>query len=658
MALAITHTKVATFADEPGAEINKAEWNDTHTISGSVAWGELTGTVSNQTDLQTALDAKQPLNAALTDISGLAVTDGNFIVADGTNWVAESAGTARTSIGLGTGNSVQFANLTLSNGGAVRTNTGAGNTLLLQARDVDGAAYTTFMTFTANNTPTATMSGITADTAFNPTSSDGAALGTTTLMWSDLFLASGGVINFNNGNVTLTHAAGSLTSNVPLTANSFIPTSSTAPTNGMYLVAANTLGWSVNSAAEMRLTSTALSPNANDGNALGTTALMWADLFLASGAVINFNNGDVTVTHSSDTLAFAGGTNYTFDNEVNTAITSTFAGTTASIDAAALLGQDIVTWTPASTPTAAFVTSRMRKTIANATSASITGVSHPIGGYDWLVVNTGANTLDLAFVHEAKYTKSGAGTNTAVSFYKPALDTVTGTVSTITLFDGDMDLTGITYTNAYLMNNANRSYLKFNTVGQIIGATGNEVPTTLNPGITTGRYYFSAEWGSASSAAVTKDLLIACPPIIIPARTTFTRIGVRVVTGVASSAVRFGIYKMENGVPTTKIYGSASATATTANNTDVEDTISVTLEAGAYFLAYQNTGGATGATVKTLNFTDSYIMQIYGNGSSQPDAASVEDWLYVSNTGALPTSFGAVTRTRVGGALPAVYLKA
>lgn len=47
--------------------------------------------------------------------------------------------------------------------------------------------------------------------AFSPVTSDSNALGTTSLMWSDLFLASGGVINFNNGNVTITHAAGTLT---------------------------------------------------------------------------------------------------------------------------------------------------------------------------------------------------------------------------------------------------------------------------------------------------------------------------------------------------------------------------------------------------------------------------------------------------------------
>lgn len=52
---------------------------------------------------------------------------------------------------------------------------------------------------------------IVSATVLSPASSDGVALGSATLMWADLFLASGGVINFNNGNVTLTHSAGVLT---------------------------------------------------------------------------------------------------------------------------------------------------------------------------------------------------------------------------------------------------------------------------------------------------------------------------------------------------------------------------------------------------------------------------------------------------------------
>ena len=59
---------------------------------------------------------------------------------------------------------------------------------------------------------------------------------------------------------------------------------------------------------EVELVENALSPVANDGVALGTGSLMWSDLFLASAGVINFNNGDVTLTHSSNNLTIAGGT--------------------------------------------------------------------------------------------------------------------------------------------------------------------------------------------------------------------------------------------------------------------------------------------------------------------------------------------------------------
>lgn len=47
-------------------------------------------------------------------------------------------------------------------------------------------------------------------------------------------------------------------------------------------------------------------PTASDGAALGTTSLMWADAFLASGAVVNYNNGDYTVTHSTGILTYSG----------------------------------------------------------------------------------------------------------------------------------------------------------------------------------------------------------------------------------------------------------------------------------------------------------------------------------------------------------------
>jgi hypothetical protein len=49
----------------------------------------------------------QPIDADLTAIAALAKTDSNFIVGNGTTWVAESGATARASLGLTIGTNVQ-----------------------------------------------------------------------------------------------------------------------------------------------------------------------------------------------------------------------------------------------------------------------------------------------------------------------------------------------------------------------------------------------------------------------------------------------------------------------------------------------------------------------------------------------------------------------
>jgi hypothetical protein len=61
---------------------------------------ELNYTDGVTSNIQTQLDAKQSLDADLTAIAGLSNTDGNFIVGNGTTWVAESGATARASLGL------------------------------------------------------------------------------------------------------------------------------------------------------------------------------------------------------------------------------------------------------------------------------------------------------------------------------------------------------------------------------------------------------------------------------------------------------------------------------------------------------------------------------------------------------------------------------
>lgn len=107
-----------------------------------------------------------------------------------------------------------------------------------------------------------------------PSVNDGVALGTAALSFSDLFLASGGVINFANGDVTLTHSSNVLAH------------------------AGASSGYTFDAA---------VLPSGNDAAALGSATVSWSDLFLASGAVLNFANGDAAITHSTGVITVGTG---------------------------------------------------------------------------------------------------------------------------------------------------------------------------------------------------------------------------------------------------------------------------------------------------------------------------------------------------------------
>jgi hypothetical protein len=134
-----------------------------------------------------------------------------------------------------------------------------------------------------------TVTGLTnltlASGAATPATNNAAALGTSSLQWADLFLANGGVINFDNGDVTITEG-----------------------TNTLAFAGASS-GYSFDAV---------VTPAANDGAALGTGTVSWADLFLASGGVLNFANGNWVATHTSGILTVGTG-----DLRVTTAGTDT-----------------------------------------------------------------------------------------------------------------------------------------------------------------------------------------------------------------------------------------------------------------------------------------------------------------------------------------------
>ena len=156
MALAVTHAFSSAVSDDPAAaaagEVLPSHWNEAHTLTGTVATAQIAddavtyakiqdlsttdvmlgrstagagiveeipvtaagrailddaNAAAQRTTLGLAIGTDvQAYDAQLADIAALAVTDGNIIVGDGANWVAESGATARTSLGVAIGTDV------------------------------------------------------------------------------------------------------------------------------------------------------------------------------------------------------------------------------------------------------------------------------------------------------------------------------------------------------------------------------------------------------------------------------------------------------------------------------------------------------------------------------------------------------------------------
>ena len=147
-----------------------------------------------------------------------------------------------------------------------------------------------------------------------PQADDSFALGSTSLGWADVFVTHEGSITFVNAaadaaDLTLTHSTDLLTISGGNTRVDRLEIDSAAD----YIDVDTDL--KLVSAADILLDPTggdvkvdgALLPNVTNTTALGSTDNQWSDLWLGSGAVVNFATSDVLLTHSADLLTISGG---------------------------------------------------------------------------------------------------------------------------------------------------------------------------------------------------------------------------------------------------------------------------------------------------------------------------------------------------------------
>lgn len=206
-------------------------------------------------------------------------------------------------------------NVLTASGGFSGNITGNAATVTFANEATDTSCFIAFGTAATGSLPVSTNTNMT----FN-SNTGVATFASTVLTTTDI---NGGTID---GTVIGGAAAAAGTFTLA-TAEGFSPTSTTATGNRMYLPAANTIGFAINGTGEVQLTATALSPIADGGNSLGTTALGWQNLFGNTGFVLNIENSDWVATHTTGILTVGTGDLRVTNAGTNSASAVTVGGT-------------------------------------------------------------------------------------------------------------------------------------------------------------------------------------------------------------------------------------------------------------------------------------------------------------------------------------------
>jgi len=235
--------------------------------------------------------------ALLEDIAGLTPADSTFLVGDGATWVAETGSTARTSLGLGAGDSPTFAGLTVS--GSTTTNS------LVVGTQANKAT----ISYTTNTARTLTIPNVSGNRTFAFLDQNQTFSGSQTFQ----SLTAGQFLAFNASDLQATVSSSTLGAGIRLTGaaaaeNTVFFGSSSSPEAGRvtYSNADSSLRLWANGAERVRLTSAGdlvvggTAYQAAGAVSLGTDGRLMANIG-ASGATAGASADAVVVQRAADT---------------------------------------------------------------------------------------------------------------------------------------------------------------------------------------------------------------------------------------------------------------------------------------------------------------------------------------------------------------------
>ena len=281
-------------------------------VTGTLVTTAGTQTLTNKTINASQLSgtvANARLDQQLQDVAGLAVTDGGVIVGDGSNFVLETGATLRTSLGLGTADDVQHAEITGSDAlfsGTVSANAFSGDGSGLTGVSAGSLDIDNFSELTS--TPHATQDEflISDNGTEKRVNMTRVANGAFALVSSDATIAAGGALTIANDAVTNAKLANIAQGSVKVGGSSNAPTDLDASGDGKILVGDGTDVNSVAVSGDITL--------GNDG-----------EVAIASGVVVNADiNSNAAIAYSK--LAALSSGNILVGNGSNVATSVAMSG--------------------------------------------------------------------------------------------------------------------------------------------------------------------------------------------------------------------------------------------------------------------------------------------------------------------------------------------
>ena len=206
----------------------------------------------------------------------------------------------------------------------VNATAAASGTLTLPAATDTLVGKDTTDTLTNKTLTSPVLNTPTVGTSIKPVTTNAADIGGPTKLFANLYLSDGGKIYYTATTDYIEFLSGvgiNVAGHIKPTVDGLYDLGSSTKQYGFIYLSASiifdndvTLAQSTNMltvtggdfTAPNLIATTALLPDANDGAAIGTTALQFSDLFLAEGGVINWDNGDATLTQSGNSVTLAG----------------------------------------------------------------------------------------------------------------------------------------------------------------------------------------------------------------------------------------------------------------------------------------------------------------------------------------------------------------